>query len=144
MTTPASPLRDRIRRILPFFAHTGRGFVLAFFGLVIGAFTELLIPMLLRWLIDNGFKLGGVPLWTIPTAVIGLTTIRGGAGFVAQYGMAWAANRGVVEMRASMFARVLDAEPGLFGRHAASNLINTLTFEVQNGATQLVYAMQNV
>jgi subfamily B ATP-binding cassette protein MsbA len=144
MTTPASPLRERIRRISPFFANSRRGFVLAFFGLVVGAFTELLIPMLLRWLIDNGFKLGGVPLWTIPTAVIGLTTIRGGAGFVAQYGMAWAANRGVVEMRASMFARVLDAEPGLFGRHAASNLINTLTFEVQNGATQLVYAMQNL
>jgi subfamily B ATP-binding cassette protein MsbA len=144
MTTHASPLRERIRRILPFFAHTGRGFVLAFFGLVIGAFTELLIPMLLKWLIDNGFKIGGVPLWTIPTAVIGLTVIRGSAGFVAQYGMASAANQGVMEMRAAMFGRVLDAEPGLFGRHAASNLINTLTFEVQNGATQLVYTLQSL
>ncbi|HZV91894.1 MAG TPA: lipid A export permease/ATP-binding protein MsbA [Caldimonas sp.] len=142
MTTPSSPLRERIRRILPFFANSRRGFVIAFFGLVIGAFTELLIPMLLKWLLDNGFKLGGVPLWTIPTAVIGLTAIRGASGFVAQYGMAWAANRGVMDMRAQMFDRVLDAEPALFGKQAASNLINTLTFEVQNGATQLVYAVQ--
>ena len=38
---------------------------------------------------------------------------EGAAGFVAQYGMAWAANRGVLEMRTVMFGRLLDAEPAL-------------------------------
>jgi len=80
----------------------------------------------------------------VPAAVIGLTVVRGAAGFVAQYGMAWAANRGVLEMRTTMFARVLDAEPALFTRHTASSLINTLTFEVQNGANQLVYTLQSL
>jgi subfamily B ATP-binding cassette protein MsbA len=85
-----------------------------------------------------------VPLWIVPVAVIGLTFIRGLAGFVAQYGMSWAANRGVLELRGAMFARLLDAEPALFSRNMASNLINTLTFEVQNGATQLVYSLQDL
>jgi subfamily B ATP-binding cassette protein MsbA len=58
--------------------------------------------------------------------------------------MAWAANRGVLDMRGAMFSRLLDAEPALFTRNTASSLINTLTFEVQNGATQLVYALQNL
>jgi subfamily B ATP-binding cassette protein MsbA len=43
-----------------------------------------------------------------------------------------------------MFQRVLDAEPALFTRNTASNLVNTLTFEVQNGATQLVYSLQSL
>src|SRR5664279_791253 len=144
MTTPASPLGERLRRIAPFFANSRRGFVIAFVGAVVGAATEPAIPLLLRWLIDHGFQLGGVPLWIVPVAVIGLTFIRGLAGFVAQYGMSWAANRGVLELRAAMFARLLDAQPALFTRNMASNLINTLTFEVQNGATQLVYALQDL
>ena len=144
MTTPASPLGERLRRIAPFFANSRRGFVIAFFGAVVGAATEPLIPLLLKWLLDNGFQLGGVPLWSVPVAVVGLTFIRGLAGFVAQYGMSWAANRGVLELRGAMFARVLDAEPALFTRNMASTLINPVTFEVQNGATQLVYALQDL
>ena len=59
--------------------------------------------------------------------------------------MAWAANRGVLEMRTHRCsARLLDAEPALFTRNTASNLINTLTFEVQNGANQLVYSLQSL
>ena len=43
-----------------------------------------------------------------------------------------------------MFGRLLDAEPALFTRNTASSLINTLTFEVQNGANQLVYTLQSL
>src|SRR5450755_1819988 len=107
MTTSASPLRERLRRIAPYFASSRRGFVLAFFGSVVGALTEPLIPLLLKWLLDKGFQLGAVPLWTVPAAVVGLTFIRGLSGFVAQYGMSWAANRGVMEMRGAMFGRLL-------------------------------------
>ena len=144
MTTPPSPLRARLARIAPYFKSSRRGFVIAFFGSVVGAMTEPLIPLLLKWLLDKGFQLGGVPLWAVPLAVIGLTVVRGAAGFVAQYGMSWAANRGVLEMRAAMFGRLLDAEPALFTRSTASSLINTLTFEVQNGANQLVYTLQSL
>ena len=87
MTTPPSPLRARLARIAPYFKSSRRGFVIALVGLVLGAATEPLIPLLLKWLLDKGFQLGGVPLWIVPLAVIGLTVVRGGAGFVAQYGM---------------------------------------------------------
>ncbi len=145
MTTPVvPPLKARLLRIAPYFASSRRGFVIAFFGAVVGAATEPVIPLLLKWLIDSGFQLGGVPLWAVPAAIIGLTFVRGLAGFIAQYGMSWAAYRGVLEMRRAMFARLLDSEPAMFAKTAASSLINTLTFEVQSGATQLVYALQNL
>ena len=144
MTPSGSTLRARLARIAPFFASGRRGFAIAIAGLVVGAATEPAIPLLLKWLVDNGFKLGTVPLWAIPVAIIGLTLVRGLAGFVAQYGISWAANRGVMEMRGAMFARILDGQPTLFSRSTASNLINTLTFEVQNGATQLVHSLQSL
>ena len=144
MTSPGPTLRTRLARIAPYFARSRRGFALALGGSVVGAATEPAIPLLLKWLIDNGFQLGGVPLWSVPVAIIGLTLIRGLAGFVAQYGLSWAANRGVMDLRSAMFTRLLDAEPALFTRSTASNLINTVTFEVQNGATQLVYSLQTL
>ena len=144
MTPSGSTLRARLARIAPFFASGRRGFAIAIAGLVLGAATEPAIPLLLKWLVDNGFKLGAVPLWAVPLAIIGLTLVRGLAGFVAQYGISWAANRGVMEMRSAMFARLLDGQPTLFSRSTASNLINTLTFEVQNGATQLVHSLQSL
>jgi subfamily B ATP-binding cassette protein MsbA len=80
----------------------------------------------------------------VPIAIVGLTVIRGLAGFISQYGLAWAANRGTQSLRRAMFRRVLDAEPTLFTRNTASSLVNTLTFEVQNGAGQLVYSLQSL
>jgi subfamily B ATP-binding cassette protein MsbA len=139
-----SPLRARLARIVPFFRNSRRGFVIGFIGAAVGAATEPMIPALLNWLLDAIQRGGGVPVWIVPVTVIGLTFVRGLAGFVAQYGMSWAATRGVLELRTAMFSRLLDAEPGLFSRNMASNLINTVTYEVQNGATQLVYALQDL
>src|SRR5689334_17864104 len=104
MTLPVSPLKARLARIAPFFRESRFGFVLALAGSLVGALTEPAIPALLKGLLDNGFEKGNLPLWLIPVAVIGLFALRGGAGFVAQYGLAWAANRGVLAMREAMFA----------------------------------------
>ena len=141
MTAPDLPLKARLGRIAPYFAQSQRGFVLVIAGALLVAATEPMIPALLKTLLDSGFKAGALPLWIVPLAVVGLFAVRGGAGFMAQYGLAWAANRGTLAMRDAMFERVLTAEPSLFTRHAASNLINTLTFEIQGGAAQLVNSL---
>ena len=120
------------------------GLALAFAGAAIAAATEPAIPALMKPLLDAGFQQGALPLWLVPVAIIGLFALRGCAGFMAQYGLAWAANRGMLSLRQAMFARLLDAQPALFGAHTASSLVNTVTFEVQNGATQLVYSLQTL
>ena len=53
-------------------------------------------------------------------------------------------NRAVFVKPTDGFKRVLDSEPALFTRNTASSLINTLTYEVQNGANQLVYSLQSL
>jgi len=141
---PGIPLSQRLRRIAPFFRRGMWGLVLAAVGSIVGAATEPMIPALMRLLLDRGWKSGSFSLWLVPLSIISLFAVRGVAGFIAQYGMAWAANRGMLAMRSAMFARLLDAQPSLFTRNAASSLINTLTFEVQNGANQLVYSLQSL
>jgi len=144
MTLPVSTLKSRLARIAPYFLNSRRGFVLAFAGSLIGAATEPMIPALMKPLLDSGFHQGTLPLWLVPLAIIGLFAVRGLAGFIAQYGLAWAANRGMLAMREAMFNRLLDAQPSLFTRHSASSLVNTLTYEVQNGANQLVHSLQSL
>lgn len=129
---------QRLARLLPYFSASRWGLALAFAASALGAATEPLVPALLQPLLDKGFQAGLVPLWVVPVAVIGLFAVRGFAGFLAQYALAWSANRAVVNMRATMFERLLSAQPGMFTRQTASALTNTLVYEVQGGANLLV------
>ncbi|HEX7439750.1 MAG TPA: lipid A export permease/ATP-binding protein MsbA [Caldimonas sp.] len=141
MTRPTSTFKARLRRIAPYFAGTRRGFALVIIGAVVGAATEPAIPALLKPLLDSGFKAGTLQLWLVPVAIIGIFVVRGLAGFVAQYGLSWSANRAILAMRSTMFERLLDAEPALFTRHSASSLTNTLTYEVQTGTQMLISSL---
>jgi subfamily B ATP-binding cassette protein MsbA len=142
MSAATQTLKARIRRIAPYFAGTRRGFVLVVIGAVVAALTEPAIPALLKPLLDSGFnKAGSLNLWLVPIAIVGVFFIRGLAGFVAQYGLTWSANRAILALRSAMFGRLLDASPALFTRTSASSLTNTLTFEVQTGATLLIQSL---
>jgi ATP-binding cassette, subfamily B, bacterial MsbA len=141
MSSDATTLTARLARIAPYFADSHRGFVLVIVAALVGAATEPMIPALMQPLLDHGFKGGTLRLWLVPLALIGLTVVRGIAGFAAQYGLSWAANRGTLAMRTAMFERLLNAQPSLFTRRTASSLTNTLTYEVQGGANQLVNSL---
>ena len=132
---------QRFRRLAPYLQASRRGLVAAAVGSAVGAATEPVIPALMRPLLDKGFGAGQLPLWMIPVAIIGLFLLRGVAGFVAQYGLAWTANRAVLQLREAMFGRLLVAAPALYTQHSASSLTNTLVYEVQGGTMLLVSSL---
>jgi subfamily B ATP-binding cassette protein MsbA len=138
----STPLLQRLARIAPYFRASRIGFAAAFVAAIVASATEPLLPALLKRLLDEGFGAArSFSLWMVPLVIIGLYVIRGAAQFLAQYALAWAANRGVLTLRERMFARLLDAAPALFTQHSASSLTNTLVYEVQTGAQQLVSAL---
>ena len=142
MTTPRFLVR--LRRLWPYFADARLGIWLVLGGSLVAALTEPLVPALLKPLIDSGFNSNELPLWLVPLVVIGIFTVRGVAGFVAQYGLSWTANLGMLNLRKAMFDRLMDASPTLFTQSTASSLTNTLAYEVQTGTNSLVYSLQTL
>ncbi|MEN9419697.1 MAG: hypothetical protein RI988_3318, partial [Pseudomonadota bacterium] len=132
------PLLQRFARLAPYFAGARGALAAAAAAALVGALTEPLIPALMQPLLDKGFTAGALPLWSIPLAIVGLFAVRGLAGFVANVALAWAANRGVQALRDAMFAHLMRVQPALYARQSASQLTNTLVYEVQQGAQMLM------
>jgi len=128
----------------PYFVASMGAFGGAFAGAAISAGTEVAIPALIKPLIDKGFVPGGFALWLIPVVLMSLFLIRGVAGFIVNYALAWAANDATARMRHAMFERLLGSHPDVMAKQSSSSLINTVVYELQGGATLLVGAVQTL
>ena len=139
MSTPT--LLQRFARLLPTVRNSRAGLLAAVLGAIVTAITEPMIPALMNRLLDQGFTQGRLALWMVPAAIIGLFALRSVAGFVAQYGLAWTANRAVLELRQGMFERLMSCAPDLFTKQSASSMTNTVVYEAQAGVTILVNSL---
>jgi len=144
---------SKLRLLAPYFAGTQWAFVLGTLGAALAAACESGVAWLMVPLVDGDFR--GVPiralaemqhppLWMVPVILIALFAVRGAAGFVVDYTLAWAAQTATLRLRSRLFERVLDAAPNLFRTRSSSSLINTVVYEVHNGVGLLVSAVQSV
>ena len=138
--SPQPSLLEGIKRLRPYFDKAPGAWALAILATAFGALTEPLIPALLKPLLDRGFSQGGLPLWVVPVALLGLFGVRGLTGFLAQLALAKVANGGMLSLRRALFSRLLDADMALFSQQSASALANTVVYEVQTGSTLLINA----
>jgi subfamily B ATP-binding cassette protein MsbA len=139
---PLQPgIRQRLLRLSPYFARQRGVWFLAIGATLVAALTEPLIPALFQPLLDSGFAQNKLPLWSIPVVVIGLFSLRGLAHFLAQYALARVTNDGMEKLRSDLFRKLVHADLSLFGRQSASALSNTVVYEVQTGASQLISAL---
>jgi ATP-binding cassette, subfamily B, bacterial MsbA len=134
-------LLARLRALAPYARGNTSYFIFMVLAVIVVALTEPLIPALMRPLLDRGFQAGSLALWTIPVALVGVFTLRGAAGFCAQYALAAMSNRSMVTLRKDLFKVLQTAHPSLYTTHTASSLVNTMVYEVQTGANLLVYAL---
>ena len=147
MSQPPSPspspdsLVRRLRKLAPYFGSQKGIWGVAILATLMGALTEPMIPALFQPLLDQGFAENKLPLWAIPVAVVGLFTVRGLANFISQYALSRLTNDGMEKLRSELFARLMKADLSLFSKQSASALSNTIVYEVQNGASQLVSAV---
>ena len=148
-----SGMLNKLRVLLPYFAGTRWAFALAALGAAFAAVCETGVAWLLVPLVDGGMKavpikfiaeLPHPPLWAIPVALVVLFALRGAAGFVVDYTLAWAANAATLRLRSQLFSRLLDGHPQLFVTRSASSLMNTVVYEVLSGVNQLVGAAQTL
>ena len=142
-TAPRRPasLGRRLLKLWPYFSRYRTGWAMAMAAMVVSSLTQPAIPALLQPLLDRGFTQGNLPIWMPPVAIIVLFIIRGLAEFTGQYALARITGEGMVTLRSQLFDRLLQADLALFARQSASQLANTIVYEVQNGSQQLVHAM---
>ncbi|MBC7730653.1 MAG: lipid A export permease/ATP-binding protein MsbA [Bacteriovorax sp.] len=159
MTAPSPPpaprpgMLSQLRVLLPYFAGTRWAFGLATLGAALAAVCETGVAWLMVPLVDGGMQripirwlaeISHPPLWAIPVALVALFALRGAAGFVVDYTLAWSANQATLRLRSQLFSRLLDGHPQLFVTRSASSLMNTVVYEVLGGVNQLVGAAQTL
>ena len=119
-----------------------RMFAVAILGMLVFAVTEPAFAALMQPLIDGGFvdrepaALRGASL-----ALVGLFVIRGLAGFIDTYCLAWVGRRVVADLRHDMFGHLLKAPATYFDRHGTGQLLAKLTYNVENVATAATKAV---
>ncbi len=139
--TPKRISLKAFRRLQPYFGQSKGIWGVAALATVLGSATEPLIPALMQPLLDQGFQRGSFSLWLVPIVLLLLFGVRGFCGYLAEVALAKVANQGMLALRRKSFDRLLDADMALFSRQSASALSNTVVYEVQTGATQLVNAL---
>ncbi len=106
--------------------------VLAIGGMLITAATEPALAGMMKLLLDKGF--GGpqtFSLWLVPLFVVGVFVVRGISTFATNYMMAWVSGRLMTDLRAQMFARLLDVPLGFYADTSVGTVINAMMLEVQ-------------
>jgi subfamily B ATP-binding cassette protein MsbA len=110
-------------------------FVLAVLGMTAAAATEPLFPMLMKPLLDGGFAAGTQPVLpplTFAAALVSIFVLRGVFTFTGNYGLAWVANRVVLDLRAAMFGRLLRYPAPAYDDQSSAALLSKVAYDVAN------------
>lgn len=77
----------------------------------------------------------------VPVFMLALFLVRGAAGFVSSYGMAWVANRVVFSVRADVFAKFLQLPASFFDANSTGKTTAKLTYytgQISGAATSAI------
>jgi subfamily B ATP-binding cassette protein MsbA len=127
-TSPASVLQ----RLWPYIKPNVWVVVLAVVTMGVSSATDAGIPALLKPLLDHGFgaKASVSAKWIVPVAVIGLALVRGLSQYASGYLLSYVSNRILLQLRLTMFERMIHTGASFFQRETASTVINAIVFEV--------------
>lgn len=130
-----------VKRLLELvFQYKGR-MLLVLIGMVITAGTEPLFPVILKYVLDDGFvKEPAFSFWLVPVVIIGVFLVRGGATFLTDYTMAWITSNLVNQLREKMFSRVMRVARDFYSKHSLGQVVNSLMYE----ANQVIEMLRNV
>ena len=128
---PATDSKALYLRLLGYVRPYWRMFALSLVALVLTAATEPLLPALFKPLLDEGFvaKDPDFIRW-VPILLLALFLVRGVTSFVSTYCMAWVGSRLVMDLRASMFDKLMMLPTRYFDQNPSGQVIAQLAFNV--------------
>lgn len=135
--------RSVMKRLWPFVKPNLWGVVLAVVSMGVSSATDAGMPALLKPLLDHGFGATGSvsTMWLVPVAVIGLAFVRGVSQYASGYLLSYVSNRVLLQLRLTMFERMIHTGASFFQRETASTVINAIVFEVNQVLSVLTGVM---
>ncbi len=134
--------KDLYLRLLRFVRPYLHVFAFSIVGTVIAAATEPLIPALIQPLLDGSFvEKDPRTIRLMPLLLVAVFLVRGLAGFVGSVAMSWVAHRVVMDLRDTLFTRLLTLPTRYFDDHSAGNLLSRLTYDVSQVMTATTDAL---
>ncbi|MDH3712599.1 MAG: lipid A export permease/ATP-binding protein MsbA [Gammaproteobacteria bacterium] len=107
-------------------------FMLSVVGNIFYAATEPAFAWLMKPMVDGSFvDKDPATIKFVPLALLAIFIVRGVAGFVSNYYMAWIGWQIVAAMRREMFGHLLRMPTAIFDQSTTGELISKLTFNVE-------------
>jgi subfamily B ATP-binding cassette protein MsbA len=123
--------KDLYLRLLGYVKPYRRIFAAAILGMLVLATTEPVLPALIKPLLDESFVTRDpAAIVRLPVLLVALFVVRGVAGFLGEFAMAWVANRVVMDLRNAMFAKLLNLPAHRFDNTSTGALLSKLTYDV--------------
>lgn len=131
--TPAIFADPGLRRLFTYLPKHRRMIGWALLGMVIAAGSSSLVALLLGKLTDAGFyeKNGMVAVWA-PIALIGVSLLHGSSTFASSYLLQRISQAVLVELRTTMFNRVLRWPAATYQRYPSGTVISKFVNEASN------------
>jgi subfamily B ATP-binding cassette protein MsbA len=118
-------------RLLHYVAPYWRVFAVSVVAMVVFAATEPGVSALQKPLFDHALiGKDSAMLMLIPVLFVALFAVRGLASYVSGVALHWVANKVVLDLRNTMFARLLAFPSHYYDRHTTGSLISRFTYDV--------------
>ncbi len=126
---------DTYRRLLRYVHPYRLQFFYAILGMIGYGITETAFAALMKPMLDGGFvKQDPRSIALVPLAIILIFVIRGVAGFVSTYYMAWIGWRVIKTLRSEVFSKYLTLPTSFYDTSSSGELISRITFNSQRVA----------
>ncbi|MDP2751750.1 MAG: lipid A export permease/ATP-binding protein MsbA [Rhodocyclaceae bacterium] len=118
------------RRLLTYVRPYWRMFAVTVAAMVVASLTEPAFPALLKIIFDRGFVKKEVSIIQLaPFVLVGIFVLRGLAGFVSNYTMAWVGSRVVADMRSQLFRRLITLPIPFFDHTSTGALVSKFNYD---------------
>lgn len=120
------------RRLLKYARPYWKPFAVAVVAMVFFAATDTGFAALMQPMLDGSFvKKDPDTISMIPLMIIGLFLVRGVAGFLSSYGMAWVGRQIINDLRRQMFDHMLRLPASFYDANSSGQLISKLIYDVE-------------
>jgi len=124
--------REVYSRLFQYVKPYWKAFVLALFCNAAYGYIDTEFVKAFKPLLDEGLSQKNADyLFIAPLFVIGILIVRGLAGFIATYCMAWVGNNVVMEMRQAVFNHYLKLPAKFYDAHKSGELLSMITYNTE-------------